>query len=104
MKSSNKEVRMKKSVFAVIILVIAMTGCGRKGISEDEFNFVWSEFVKKEFSQNLTEKQSSDGKLKIIQQIARENKIDYNQFNKYLKEKHADKYNSLFQMNEGNKK
>lgn len=86
---------MKKIILLFSVLVIALSGCGQKKISEAEFGLVWHEYLKREFAESFDEKQSISQRTKILDELLKENGFIPEEFKIYMKKNHPDKYRQV---------
>lgn len=89
---------MKKTVFVALCVVpiLLLAGCSSHTITEPEFNFIWQSYLSKEFEESFDEKQSRAQKQKLLEETLTGFGLDYHDFVLYLKNKHPDKYKSLY--------
>lgn len=75
-----------------VLLITLLTGCSPGNINEDVFDFVWKQYMTKEFEESFDESQSTEQKIKNLKKVTKKFNIDYSQYIIYMKLKHPDKY------------
>jgi hypothetical protein len=89
---------MKKILSGILFIVIASTfvGCGGHSVSEAEFRVVWQYYLSREFEENFDEQQSRAQKEKTLRETVAKTGLDYNDFVRFMKQNHPDKYSSIY--------
>lgn len=87
---------MKKLFLFLLVIIIALTGCSKKSMTEREFSAIWQEYLRREFEESFDEKQSIAQRGKILNELLSANNFSLEEFKSFMKKNHSDKYHKLF--------
>ena len=85
-----------KRYFLPLLLALFFAGCGGQPVGDREFSAVWRDYLQREFEESFDENQSISQREKILREVARNYKINFEDLRLYMMKNQPEKHKKIF--------